>query len=222
MKRELIKTEDGSHTYYVPELGEHYHSIHGAITESEHIYLKAGFDFSDKNPVRVLEYGMGTGLNVLLTFIHALQFHRHVFYHAIEKYPLTKVETDHLNLAQLINHLDPGIFQMIHDAPWESVIPISDSFSLYKVNTDFREAKPDGLFDVIYYDAFAPEVQPELWSCGQFEKVFYFSAPGAVLTTYSSKGVVRRNLQAAGFTTEKLPGPPGKREFIRAVKYNNP
>ena len=214
MLRRMKKTDDGSHTIYVPGLDEHYHSVNGAMTESEHIYTGAAFDYSDKESVRVLEYGMGTGLNVLLTYMRATAGRRRVFYHAIEKYPLTKVELELLNLAEY----SPEIFKKIHESDWETEVQVSESFVLFKECADFREAAPTGLFDVIYYDAFAPEVQPALWTAEMFSKVYELAGPGAVLTTYSSRGQVRRNMKQAGFIVQKLPGPPGKREIVRATK----
>lgn len=218
MNRKLVRTGDGSHTIFVPELGEHYHSIHGALQESEHIYIRAGFLYSEKDPVRVLEYGMGTGLNVLLTCIHALRTGRKVYYHTVEKYPVTNAEKDMLNLSQLSGCADPAIFDKIHTCAWDREVRLSPDFSLFKEKADFMEAAPGSGYDVIYFDAFAPEVQPDLWSAEMFSRIFASAAPGAVLTTYSARGQVRRNMNAAGFRTEKLPGPPGKREITRAVK----
>ncbi|MEX0986355.1 MAG: tRNA (5-methylaminomethyl-2-thiouridine)(34)-methyltransferase MnmD [Bacteroidales bacterium] len=218
MERRLIKTGDGSHTIFIPELGEHYHSIHGSVTESEHIYINAAFNYSIKDPVRVLEYGMGTGLNVLLTWMHANRTSRSVYYHAIEKYPVTTAEKEMLNLSGLTQCSDPAIFDKIHDAEWDSASALSEKFELFKQRSDFRDPVIERTFDVIYYDAFAPEVQPALWTAELFRKIFNLAASGAVLTTYSAKGQVRRNLQSAGFTIQKLPGPPGKREFTRATK----
>ena len=219
MNRKLVKTEDGSHTIYVPELGEHYHSIHGAIRESEHIFIQAGFMNNEKDPVRILEFGMGTGLNVLLTYIHSVRTGRKVDYHTIEKYPVTRTEKELLNLSELTDCKDPKIFDKIHDSPWGELIKIDHSFRLYKEKADFRDVNLQGPFDVIYFDAFAPEVQPALWGEQIFQNIYNVAAPGAVLTTYSAKGLVRRHLKAVGFRVEKLPGPPGKREITRAVKY---
>jgi tRNA U34 5-methylaminomethyl-2-thiouridine-forming methyltransferase MnmC len=214
MDRKLKRTGDGSHTIYIPDLDEHYHSVNGAVEESEHIYIGAAFGYSNKNPVRVLEFGLGTGLNVLLTFLRSRESGREVFYHAIEKYPLSKTELEMLNLSDF----NPDIFERIHSADWGIEVGIAGNFTLFKERADFREAVPEGLFDVIYYDAFGPEVQPALWTAEVFNKVYKLAAPGAVLTTYSSKGQVRRNMKSAGFFIEKLPGPTGKREIIRATK----
>lgn len=214
MDRKLKETGDGSHTIYIPDLDEHYHSVNGAVAESEHIYIGAAFGYSKKNPVRVLEFGMGTGLNILLTFLRAGEGGREVFYHAIEKYPLSMTELEMLNLSEY----NPEIFERIHSADWEMEVGITGEFKLFKERADFRKAEPAGLYDVIYYDAFGPEVQPALWTAEIFKKVYALAAPGAVLTTYSAKGQVRRNMKSAGFNVEKLAGPAGKREIVRAIK----
>ncbi len=214
MERKLKVTGDGSHTIYVPELNEHYHSVQGAVAESEHIYISSGFAYSDRNPVKVLEFGMGTGLNVLLTAQQAAATGRMVYYHAIEKYPLSDKELDQLNFSAL----EPAVFKQIHEAEWGSLVQITETFFLFKEQADFRKSKPVGPFDVIFLDAFGPEVQPALWSYEMFKRAFELAAPGAVLTTYSSKGQVRRNMREAGFRVEKLPGPKGKREIVRATR----
>ncbi|MCA1746155.1 MAG: SAM-dependent methyltransferase, partial [Bacteroidales bacterium] len=133
---------------------------------------------------------------------------------AIEKYPLSKTELEMLNLSEY----HPEVFERIHSADWGVEVGISGKFKFFKERADFREAEPDGVFDVIYFDAFGPEVQPALWTAEIFNKVYELAAPGAVLTTYSAKGQVRRNMKLAGFFVEKLPGPTGKREIIRAIK----
>lgn len=216
MKREVLLTKDGSHTIFVPELGEHYHSIHGAIQESNIIYIEAGLKSTKKKQLRILEFGMGTGLNVLLTFKEASESGRIIDYHAIEKYPLTKIEIQSLNLRELVKLEDPKIFDKIHLDKWSSEILLSKEFSLTKYKTDFREAKLNGIYDIVYFDAFAPAIQADLWTSSIFNKIAEVTSSGSVLTTYSSKGEVKRKLQNAGFKVEKIPGPPGKREFIRA------
>jgi len=217
MKRRIIKTEDGSHTIFVPELGEHYHSIHGAVRESGTIFIEAGFNACDRNPLNILEFGMGTGLNVLLTYKEAKKQDRTVYYHTIEKYPLASFEIEALNLAVVSECTEEGLFERIHEAPWEERVRLSENFTLQKQQSDFGGFSLDGKFDLVYFDAFAPEIQPRLWTPEMFSRIASCCNPGAILTTYSSKGMVRRNLESAGFHIEKLPGPPGKREFIRAT-----
>ncbi|MDA3822912.1 MAG: tRNA (5-methylaminomethyl-2-thiouridine)(34)-methyltransferase MnmD [Bacteroidales bacterium] len=217
MKREPIKTEDGSMTLYVPELGEHYHSIHGAVTESEHIYIEAAFKHCSKESIRILEYGIGTGLNVLLTFLEAQKSMKKVYYHGIEKYPLTNKEFEVLNKSELPEYSHTA-YTKIHECPWNKMVKLNESFSLYKEKSDFRDAKPDGPFDLIYFDAFSPDIQPELWTLNIFKSIYELASPGAILTTYTSKGTVKEKLRAAGFIIKRLPGPPGKRHIIRARK----
>jgi tRNA U34 5-methylaminomethyl-2-thiouridine-forming methyltransferase MnmC len=218
MKREVLLTKDGSHTIYVPELGEHYHSIHGAIQESQIIYINAGLKFTEKKHLRILEYGMGTGLNVLLTFKEASASERIIEYHAIEKYPLTEEEIRSLNYRERIKLDDPHLFEKIHQNIWSSEISLSKDFGLIKYKTDFRKVSLKGSYDIVYFDAFAPEIQAELWTSSIFNKIAEITSSGSVLTSYTSKGEIRRRLQNAGFMVEKLPGPPGKREFIRAIR----
>lgn len=220
MSRKLIKTEDGSHTIFVPELGEHYHSLFGAVSESRHIYIDAGFKYLQKESVRIIEFGMGTGLNVLLTYQEAMKARRKVHYHAIEKYPLSEFEIENLNLVEKTFCANPDIFSKIHSLPWGENIYLSGNFTLYKEKADFRKANPPGIFDLVYFDAFAPEVQPKLWTQEMFMRISAITEKGSVLTTYSAKGSIRRNLQAAGFSVEKLPGPMGKREITRALRQD--
>lgn len=217
MNRHVVKTEDGSMTLFVPDLGEHYHSIHGAQTESKHIFIEAAFRQCRKEAVRVLEFGMGTGLNVLLTYLESKNSHRKVFFHSIEKYPLEQDELLLIKKSGLSDSYDV-VFDKIHDCPWDRANDLSENFILYKELCDFRQTKAAGRYDIIYFDAFSPEVQADLWSKNIFEHIYKLASPGAILTTYSAKGDVKRNLKAAGFSIEKLPGPPGKREFIRAIK----
>ncbi len=218
MNRRVVKTDDGSMTLYVPALGEHYHSIYGAITESEHIFIRSGLRQCNAESVRILEYGMGTGLNVLLTYQLACRTGQKIDYHAIEKYPVSSEEIKLLDMNRAMGVGDQYIISKIHDGNWEEPVPLSDDFVLYKEHADFRQAQPEGLFDLVYFDAFAPDVQPGLWSADLFVRIFSYLSPGAILLTYSAKGTVRRSLRAAGFEVEKLPGPPGKREISRALK----
>jgi len=215
MIRKIITTTDGSNTIYVPGLNEHYHSINGAVTETMHIFINAGFNSIQKKSIRILEYGMGTGLNLFATLDQAMKRSITVHYHTIEKYPLCEEEWRNLNIPEVLD-VNKSCFKRIHTSPWDELITINKLFTIYKDKSDFRTATPEGLFDLIYYDAFSPDIQPHLWQPEIFQKIADHCVNGAVLTTYSSKGIVKRALKDAGFSIEKIPGPPGKREFIRA------
>lgn len=219
MKREIRKTSDGSTTLFVPELNEHYHSVHGAVAESEHVFINAGFRQCEKQDVRILEIGFGTGLNAVLTLLEALMNKRTVYYYAIEKYPLSIEEVKKLNYDQVLD-LDEISIRDLHQAEWEVDCCVIPGFTLHKEETDTRNFEAEGLFDVIYFDAFAPDVQPELWSKEIFQKLYSITAKNGVLTTYSAKGDVRRSLAEAGYTVEKIGGPPGKRQMLRAVRVS--
>lgn len=214
---EIILTEDGSHTLYVPELNEHYHSIHGAVQESGFIFIDNGFRYSTASPVRIFEAGFGTGLNALLTAVESSLTERKTFYTSFEKYPLPSHITGKLNYSSLF----PGeadIFREIHSCPWNSPFDISDNFTLLKKEGDLTEMDPEGIYDLVYFDAFGPDKQPEMWTDEVFEKMAAITVSGGLLVTYSAKGSVQRSLKRAGFNVTLLPGPPGKRQITRAVK----
>lgn len=225
-KPKLKLTDDGSHTFYVPELDECYHSTKGAIQESNHIFIEAGLMASKKQNVNILEIGFGTGLNVLLT-LACLNSSKHlhqtdIHYTAIELYPIPIGQVLELNyperIAEPSAQVSRSLFEHIHTCPWDCRIPITAHFTLTKLKADFTRIDLDTAFDVIYFDAFSPEKQPEMWSESMFRKLYRHAAEDAILTTYSAKGAVRRAMQAAGFSVERLPGPPGKREMLRAIK----
>ncbi len=218
MNRLLQLTEDGSHTFYLSELDESYHSMHGALQESEHVFINHGFKQVNKTSIRILEIGFGTGLNSILTLRESIKAGVMIHYHAVEKYPLTSSEYSRLNYEMLMDGVPEGILQKMHQTPWGQNVSLMANFTIYKEQSDFRNMKPEGRFDLIYFDAFAPEKQPELWTDDIFSKIADLSNPGAVLVTYSSKGVVRRALKTCGFNVEKIPGPPGKWEMIRAIR----
>jgi tRNA U34 5-methylaminomethyl-2-thiouridine-forming methyltransferase MnmC len=220
MERHLIITEDGSHSLFVPELDEQYHSIHGAIQESNHVFIESGLKMcSKKNPV-VFEIGLGTGLNAFLTLLSAEKTSQTINYIGIEKYPLIPLEYNSLNYAELINPEYNMAFQKLHDCEWDQLNTINQLFSVHKIKSDFRNVNIEKLpfFDVIYFDAFAPNKQPDLWQETVYRKIYTHSNPGAILVTYCAKGIVRRDLQEAGFKVERIPGPPGKKEMLRAIK----
>lgn len=223
MKRVLEQTADGSATLFIPEMDEHYHSVKGARTESQHIFVDMGLKALTKDRVRVLEVGFGTGLNALLTLQATDELNVAVDYIGIELYPLS------WEMVNALNYSDSPLFELLHTIPWEQPTIISNKFTLTKVEDDInklfveqgidKKEEINKPFDLIYFDAFAPEKQPEMWSQELFDSLYNALSDGGVLTTYCAKGVVRRMLQAAGFKVERLAGPPGgKREILRATK----
>jgi tRNA U34 5-methylaminomethyl-2-thiouridine-forming methyltransferase MnmC len=216
--QKLILTSDGSHTIYIPELNEHYHSIHGAISESRHVFLEAGYRFSRVNPLRIFEAGFGTGLNALLTAIECGNDKRTVSYTSVEKYPLGTGIINSINHGILAGNEGIELYRKIHSAPWNRMTEISPFFSLEKLEGDLTELVFTGSYDIIYFDAFGPDKQPEMWSPAVFGKMGDLTVQGGVFVTYSAKGSVKRNLKACGFSVEMLPGPPGKRQITRAIK----
>jgi tRNA U34 5-methylaminomethyl-2-thiouridine-forming methyltransferase MnmC len=218
---EIIHTSDGSHTLFVKELHEPYHSVHGAITESMHVFIRNGLLYRKKREVTVFEVGFGTGLNCLLTAIHARENGMKVRYITVEKYPLNRKLIRRLNYLSVLDIAYKEVWEAIHSAVWDREIAVSGSFHLLKHQTDLTGLNlPEGLplFDVVYFDAFGPDVQPEMWQPGIFELISRKCMPGAIFTTYSAKGAVKRKLISSGFTVHKLPGPPGKKEMLRGIK----
>ncbi|MDR0743798.1 MAG: tRNA (5-methylaminomethyl-2-thiouridine)(34)-methyltransferase MnmD [Tannerella sp.] len=220
MQTTIRTTEDGSHTLYVAEMDECYHSTHGAVQESMHVFIRDGlhaFMQQTSGGINVLEIGFGTGLNAFLTLCEAEKWKRPVRYTSLELYPLAADEAVLLNYPEIL-HADEQWFEKIHRSSWDTEELITPCFTLCKVKADFTRYELQGLYDVIYFDAFSPEKQPELWSEDGFRKIYAHSTHGAVLTTYCAKGAVRRALQSAGFVVERLAGPPGKREILRGAK----
>ena len=233
MERIIEKTDDGSATLFVPELNEHYHSTKGARTESQHIFIDMGLKASSAATPRILEIGFGTGLNAWLTLKEAERSKRNIHYTGLELYPLEWQTIEQLryisNDEQLTTTVrqQPAIelFKQLHTSPWEKDVQLTPHFTLRKVEADVnkwvenRERTMNLSFNLIYFDAFAPEKQPEMWSQELFNRLYVLLDKDGILTTYCAKGVVRRMLQTAGFTVERLPGPPGgKREILRARK----
>jgi tRNA U34 5-methylaminomethyl-2-thiouridine-forming methyltransferase MnmC len=216
----IIKTEDGSHSLYSSELDETYHSSHGAIQESTHVFIKAGLEYLLSNypelsETKLLEFGFGSGLNALLTAQKSLSTTK-VVYHTIEKFPLAQDVTNALNYGKILH--DEVLFDKIHKAEWEKEIAITPSFSINKLNIDFRDFTSTNNYDLIYYDAFSPGKQPELWEKSMFKKCYDLLSSRGILVTYSAKGQLKRDLKSIGFDVESLPGPPGKFEITRALK----
>jgi tRNA U34 5-methylaminomethyl-2-thiouridine-forming methyltransferase MnmC len=216
--KKLIITSDGSHTIYVPELNEHYHSIHGAVQESNFIYINAGFESCMADPVNIFEVGFGTGLNALLTAMKSIRGKREVNYTSIEKFPLNKTMADSLNHHFFAGKAGKEISDHIHGAPWNQWERICKNFNLLKIRGDITDFTITGKYNLIYFDAFGPDKQPEIWTTEVFESIAAVTEKNGIFVTYSAKGKVKRNLRACGFDVTLLPGPPGKRQIIRAVK----
>ncbi|PKP10880.1 MAG: SAM-dependent methyltransferase [Bacteroidetes bacterium HGW-Bacteroidetes-4] len=219
LNRQIVKTDDGSHTLIIPELNEHYHSIHGAIQESMHVFIQAGFNqLANASKLSILEIGFGTGLNTLLTFIHSKMNQQFIEYCTIEKYPLVNEEFMQLNYASILNDYPNDLLYRMHNAPWKKPTAIDSEFTLLKLHQDLLHLQVDNTFDLVYFDAFGPDKQPDLWTEDVFKTIYGLMNRGAILTTYSAKGQVRRNMKNAGFKVERIAGPPGKREMLRAKK----
>ncbi len=219
VKREIIKTLDGSTTIHLEEWNESYHSKHGAIQEAKHVFIKNGLSLFENNPVSVLEIGFGTGLNAFITFLESEEKQQKIDYVGVEAYPVNAEEVLAMNYVAELKALEfENIFQKMHKSEWNKKTEISTLFSLTKRKQFFDEIKDYEIFDLIYFDAFGYRVQPELWSTEIFQKMYNSLKPNGVLVTYAARGVVKRSMISVGFTVEKLAGPPGKREMFRAFK----
>ncbi len=219
MEREIITTGDGSKTIHIKEWNEQYHSKHGAIQEAYHVFVKHGLSLFENRDLSVLEIGFGTGLNAFITFLEARNNGLKVRYTGVELYPIEETEIKALNYtAQLKAENFADVFLKMHSSDWEREIMISDDFILRKEQKDFKEINAENEFDLVYFDAFGARVQPELWTETIFLKMYRAMRKNGVLVTYAAKGSVRRAMQAVGFIVERLPGPPGKREMLRAKK----
>ncbi|MDE1192437.1 MAG: tRNA (5-methylaminomethyl-2-thiouridine)(34)-methyltransferase MnmD [Arachidicoccus sp.] len=222
MERKLIVTEDGSHTIEIAALHTNYHSIHGAFQESMHVFISAGLEYflvnNYKSNVHVFEMGFGTGLNALLALKYAMERNIAVYYQSIELFPLEKNEYEKLNYCEMFQNNFKEEFGLLHDCSWEKDISITEKFVLYKSQISLVDVILEHKFDIIFFDAFDPAIQPELWTYDVFKKLYECLNEKGVLVTYSSKGDVRRALIAAGFRIEKISGPKGKREMLRAIK----
>ena len=220
MERILKATADGSHTISIPEMQVTYHSKHGAVQESMHVFIEAGLRFRLKTTdgsLAILEMGFGTGLNALLTLQEAEG--REIWYESLEAYPVSLEMAFTLNYAEQVKKKGAGeLLKSLHTAAWNEWVNITPEFHLCKRELTLEAFHPTGHYDIVYFDAFAPTAQPALWTESIFKKLFDNMNAGGILVTYCSKGIVRRAMQAAGFSIEKIPGPPGKREMVRATK----
>lgn len=231
MKREIIITSDGSTTIHLPDWNEQYHSKHGAVQEAKHVFIKNGLEYfcnskrftecsreksENQQPISILEIGFGTGLN---SFITLLETDKQIDYVGVEAYPIGEDEIKKLNyVAELQAEKQAEIFQKIHYVSWEEQHQITSNFRLTKRQQFFKDISDTNKFNIIYFDAFGARVQPELWTEEVFGKMYNALQSNGILVTYSAKGSVRRAMQSVGFTVERLEGPPGKREMLRATK----
>ncbi|WP_036827404.1 tRNA (5-methylaminomethyl-2-thiouridine)(34)-methyltransferase MnmD [Polaribacter sp. Hel1_85] len=216
MKREILITSDGSTTINLPDLNEQYHSKNGSINESYHVFINSGLRQVTSDTVSILEIGFGTGLNCFITYLEAK---KEIHYVGVEAYPVTPEEVEKMNFISILNaEKEKATFEKIHEVSWEEKHQISDKFALTKRKQFFEDIEDKEAFDLIYFDAFGARVQPQLWTVEIFRKMFESLKENGILVTYSAKGSVRRAMQEVGFTVERLPGPPGKREMLRATK----
>ncbi len=222
MKRKIITTADGSKTIQIEDWGEQYHSIHGAIQEAYHVFIKHGLHKFKNDDVSILEIGFGTGLNTLITLAESEKSQLKVSYEGVEAYPVSLEEINALDYVEALKFekYKEHFFKM-HKSNWGETIKLRPNFTLFKNKLDFKDIDYQNLFNLIYFDAFGFRVQPELWSVEIFQKMHKALKNNGILVTYSAKGSVRRAMQEVGFTVERLPGPPGKREMLRATKESN-
>jgi tRNA U34 5-methylaminomethyl-2-thiouridine-forming methyltransferase MnmC len=223
MEREVVTTKDGSKTLYIKELNENYHSHHGALQEAEFVFIKNGMNLLNDYEINILELGFGTGLNVLVTINEFLKTDKNhvVNYFSLEKYPVSVAEITELAYETLYESEKlKELYRKIHETEWEKPVEILPNFFLTKIQCDFFDLKNIDLpkINLVYFDCFGARVQPDLWEKPLFELVADKMAANGLLTTYSSKGSVRRILQDLDFEVTKKPGPPGKREMINAIK----
>jgi len=219
VKREIIKTLDGSTTIHLQDWDECYHSKHGAIQEAKHVFIKNGLSLFEEKLVSILEIGFGTGLNAFITFLESNQKNQKIDYVGVEAYPVEASEVLEMNYVSELDALEfENIFEEMHKCEWDKKNEICNTFSLTKRKQFFHEIDDFETFDLIYFDAFGYRVQPELWSTEIFRKMYNSLKPNGVLVTYAARGVVKRSMIEVGFTVEKLAGPPGKREMFRAFK----
>lgn len=220
MKVEIVSSGDGSHTLFLPEMNETYHSLHGALTESQHVFIKMGLEVvgSDSNEVTILEIGFGTGLNAFLSLIWAEEHKKNIHFQTMEPFPLSPEILEKLNYSDHLPEKWKAYFQDLHAASWENPVRISEYFTIHKSADKLEDYSFDQLADLIYFDAFAPNKQPEVWDLSNIEKCYSMLKSSGILVSYCAQGQFKRNLKAAGFEVESLPGPPGKKEMTRGVK----
>lgn len=223
MERKIIKTADGSVTIHLPEWDEHYHSKHGAIQEAKHVFIDTGLDWylqnHDLKEISILEIGFGTGLNAFITALEAEKRNLKISYSGVEAYPVSMKEAQEMNYAEELSAQDQlPVFLKMHEVAWGEEAVITSHLKLTKRQIKFEEIKDSEKHHLVYFDAFGARVQPSLWTEEIFKIMYDALLPTGTLVTYSAKGSARRAMQAVGFEVSRLPGPPGKREMLRAVK----
>jgi tRNA U34 5-methylaminomethyl-2-thiouridine-forming methyltransferase MnmC len=220
----LKQTIDGSDTLYSIEMNESYHSLNGAVQESKHIFIEAGLHQIKKQKIRIFEIGFGTGLNAFLTWDDAHKNNLDVNYDAIELFPVSNEVIKSLNYQLFVPELSADAFLELHKVPWDIQQTLeSNCFYLSKIKEDFTAFNFTNNYDLVYFDAFSPDKQPQMWEENLFHKIFDALNDNGIIVTYSAKGEIRRRLLRCGFKVERIPGPPGKREMLRAIKnlYKN-
>lgn len=219
---QLILSADGSHTIHSGQFDTSYHSKHGAIQESQHVFIESGLiHWQNLNPgkksIRIFEMGMGTGLNILMTTQYAAVHNLDIHFTTVEKFPINNTISDQLNYSEELG-TEPSILKHIHNSEWSTDIPLSENFTLHKLQNDLINIDLDNTVDIVFYDAFGPKSQPELWDLTATNKIVSLMHDNAIFVTYCAQGAFRRNLKSSGLDVSKIPGPPGKREMIRAIK----
>ncbi len=219
MERKIIQTLDGSTTIQLVDWDECYHSKNGAVQEAQHVFIQNGLSLLEKETIAVLEIGFGTGLNAFITFLEAQKRNLKIDYVGVEAYPLSPEEALSMNYVEALKVPQyDAIFKAVHQCSWETACQISSDFFLTKTKQLFQEINFTNQFDIIYFDAFGYQVQPELWSTEIFRNMFKALKEKGILVTYAARGVVKRSMQEVGFTVKKVPGPPGKREMMIGFK----
>jgi tRNA U34 5-methylaminomethyl-2-thiouridine-forming methyltransferase MnmC len=219
LQPEIITTADGSHSLYISDIDETYHSRHGALQESKYVFIEQGLKQVEKEDIRILEVGFGTGLNALLTAIYARENKIKVVYHSLETLPLNLELMQSIAVENTIGEGNRDLFLSLHEAAWDQEVKIHDFFILKKIQSSLQNFDAgNSSYDLVYYDAFGPRAQPEMWEAALFNKIASFTNENGVFVTYCAKGQVRRDLIAAGFDMTRLPGPPGKREMMRGKR----
>lgn len=219
MKREIIQTKDGSTSISLPDWNETYHSKFGAIQEAKHVFIKNGLSLFSGESVSILEIGFGTGLNAFITYLEAQNSEQTIDYTGVEAYPVSEEDALKMNyVSELGANSSEEIFLQMHQATWNEKVELDSNFTLEKQNKKFQEISDEEKYDLIYFDAFGFRVQPELWSLEIFQTMFKALKPNGILVTYACRSSIKNAMKESGFQVEKLNGPPGKREMLRARK----